>query len=326
ITPRYRAIVGEFRLADARIERLADAVISTCKNFDLAVSYRDADGAPIERLPDFTLDQTLSITIDGQLITRKLVPDSAAPERWRTDQALTPGPQGGASQARVEARLPDGTPLLRSTEQVVAVDPKLPCMRTVAPTPGGISQMYEGLVLTPLDLVVQLTQGGQPGFPSGIFKEDLSTIVSGRLENAQGFSQAIQLLPDERRPGAFTARLGDLQAEGIYTFTATLKATTQEGAEYQLAPQVVTFSRVADPYWLNMRLALRVAVALALLGLTALLGYVLFLITGPFPRGTLVLEQRRADQLAEIGEWDKLTYIRMSSQRLLFGLFRTRRP
>ena len=39
-----------------------------------------------------------------------------------------------------------------------------------------------------------------------------------------------------------------------------------------------------------------------------------------------MLEQRRVDQLAEIGEWDKLTYIRMSSQRMLFGLFRTRRP
>src|SRR5262249_56044798 len=104
---------------------------------------------------------------------------------------------------------------------------------------------------------------------------------------------------------AVRGRVGDLEGEGIYTLTGTLKATTKEGAEYQLAPQVVTFSRVADPYWLNMRLALRVAVALALLGLTALLGYVLFLITGPFPRGTLVLEQRRADQLADDGEGDK---------------------
>jgi hypothetical protein len=75
-----------------------------------------------------------------------------------------------------------------------------------------------------------------------------------------------------------------------------------------------------------MRWAIRIATLLALIGLIPLLGYLLFLITGPFPRGTLVLEQRRVDQLAEIGEWDKLTYIRMSSQRMLFGLFRTRRP
>ena len=75
-----------------------------------------------------------------------------------------------------------------------------------------------------------------------------------------------------------------------------------------------------------MRWAVRAAALLALIGVIALLAYLLFLITGPFPRGTLVLEQRRADALAEIGDWDQLTAIRMSSQRLLFGLFRTRRP
>jgi hypothetical protein len=105
-----------------------------------------------------------------------------------------------------------------------------------------------------------------------------------------------------------------------------LRAPTPGGQAYRLAPQVVTFSRVADPFWVGVRWAIRVAALLALIGLIALLAYLLFLITGPFPRGTLVLEQRRVDQLAELGEWDKLTYIRMSSQRMLFGLFRTRRP
>jgi hypothetical protein len=326
VTPRFRHIVGDFRLADALIQPLADDPLSTCHNFELAVSYRDADGAPIQALAGFALDQTLSISIDGQLITRKLVPDGANRERWRTDQALTPGPRGGAYMARVEARLPDGTLLLRSAEQAVTVDPKLPCMRAVAPASGGISQMYEGLALTPLELAVELTQGGQPAFPTGVFGQDLATIVSGRLENTHGLSQTIQLRPDEGRPGTFMARLDDLQAEGVYTFTATLNATTREGYDYRLAPQTVMFSRVADPYWIGARLAVRIAVLLALIGLIALLAYLLFLITGPFPRGTLVLEQRRVDQLAGIGDWDKLTDIRMSSQRLLFGLFRTRRP
>src|SRR4029453_3766128 len=108
-----------FRLADARIERLADVPLSTCRNFNLAVSYRDADGTPIEDLPGFALDHTLSITIDGQLITRKLVPDGAPHARWRTDQALAPGPRGGAYPARIEARLPNGTLLLQSAEQAV---------------------------------------------------------------------------------------------------------------------------------------------------------------------------------------------------------------
>jgi hypothetical protein len=324
VTPRYRAIVGEFRLAEAKIEQLNNLPVSTCQDFDLAVSYRDADGAQIEQLPGVALEQTLAITIDGQLTTRKLVPDGDAHQRWRTDQPLTPGARGGAYPARVEARLPDGTLLLQSTEQLVTIDSQLPCMRSVAP--GGISQMYTGLALTPVELAVQLTQGGQPSFPNGVFKEHLAQIVSGRLEDTHGGSQAIQLQPDAARPGTLIARLDDLQTAGVYTFTATLKATTSDGQAYQLAPQTVSFSRVADPFWVGMRWAIRIAALLALISLIALLGYLLFLITGPFPRGTLVLEQRRADQLAEIGEWDKLTYIRMSSQRMLFGLFRTRRP
>jgi hypothetical protein len=326
VTPRYRDIVGEFRLAAARIEQLSDLPVSTCQTFDLAVSYRDADGAQIEQLPGVALDQTLAITIDGQVITRKLAPEGAAQPRWRTEQALTPGARGGAYPARVEARLPNGTLLLQSAEQTVTIDPQLPCMQAVAPASGGISQMYQGLALTPVELAVQLTQGGQPGFPKGVFKEDLNQIVSGRLEDARGGSQAIQLRPDPARPGTFIARLDDLQAAGVYTFTATLKATTPSGQAYQLAPQTVSFSRVADPYWVGMRLAVRIAALLALIAVIALLGYLLFLITGPFPRGTLVLEQRRADALADIGDWDQLTAIRMSSQRLLFGLFRTRRP
>jgi hypothetical protein len=324
VTPRYRAIVGEFRLVEAKIEQLNDLPVSTCQNFDLAVSYRDAEGAPIAEIQGGALEQTLAITIDGQLTTRTLVPDGDARQRWRTEQPLTPGARGGTYPARVEARLPDGTLLLRSTEQLVTIDAQLPCMQSIAPS--GISQMYTGLALTPVELAVQLTQGGQPSFPEGVFKEDLAQIVSGQLENAQGLTQTIQLQPDAARPGIFVARLDDLQNAGVYTFTAALQATTPAGQAYQLAPRSVSFSRVANPYWVGVRWAIRIAALLALIGLIALLGYLLFLITGPFPRGTLVLEQRRADPLAEIGEWDKLTYIRMSSQRMLFGLFRTRRP
>jgi hypothetical protein len=324
VMPRFRDIAGEFRLATAQIEQLNDLPVSTCQTFELAVSYRDAEGAQIDALPGITLNQTLAITIDGQLITRKLVPADGVQPRWRTEQALTPGARGGAYPAHVAARLPNGTLLLQSTEQLITIDPQLPCMQSVAP--GGISQMYEGLTLTPVELAVQLTQGGQPSFPNGVFKEDLPLIVSGRLEDARGYSQDILLQPDTTRPGTFIARLDDLQAAGVYTFTATLKATTPAGQAYQLAPQTVSFSRVADPFWVGMRWAIRIAALLALIGVIALLAYLLFLITGPFPRGTLVLEQRRADPLAEIGDWDQLTAIRMSSQRLLFGLFRTRRP
>src|SRR4029078_7816635 len=106
-------------------------------------------------------------------------------------------------------RLPNGTLLLQSAEQPVTIDPKLPCMQSVAPS--GISQMYTGLSLTQIELTVHLTLGGQPGFPNGVFKEDLAQIVSGRLDDAHGGSQAIPLGPAAARPAPFPAPLHELR-------------------------------------------------------------------------------------------------------------------
>jgi hypothetical protein len=60
-------------------------------------------------------------------------------------------------------------------------------------------------------------------------------------------------------------------------------------------------------------------ILLALAGI----GFFGFLITGPFPRGTLIIEQKITGELAKLREWDQIKSFSLSKQRL-FGLFRTR--
>jgi hypothetical protein len=325
VTPRFRTITGEFTPASARIALPEGPPASTCRDFNLAVRYFDEDGQPIAELPTHPFDHTLTVRIDGQPITRKLVHDRAGQGYWSAEGMLTPGARGGSYPVRVDLRLPDGTALLSATDEIM-IDPRLPCMRLVAPANGGVSQMYESLDLTDLELSVLLTQGEQPGELAGVFREDPARLVTGQLEGPDGFSRPLQLQPLAGQPGIFAARVGDLQAAGAYTFTAALRATTQDGAAYELAPQTVTFTRVPDPFWLQVRWGLRAAIVLAAMVVLALFGYFLFLITGPFPHGTLVLERRATGALAETREWDQVTSIALSGQRLFFGLLRTRRP
>ncbi|HEX5691335.1 MAG TPA: hypothetical protein VFX76_15075 [Roseiflexaceae bacterium] len=198
-------------------------------------------------------------------------------------------------------------------------------MHPAAPADGSISQMYDGLALTDIEVAVMLTQGDQPGDLTGVFRENLGQIVTGRLEGPNGFSQNIALEPAAGRPGVFAARISDLEA-GDYTFTAALKATTQDGLPYELPAQSVRFTRVPDPFWVSVRWGLRVAVVVGLLTLALLIGFTVFMSIGPYPRGTLVLERRTSGALAELREWEQVTSIALSGQRWFFGLLRTRQP
>lgn len=324
VAPRLRDVPGSFKLAGVRIEPLGGQPLSTCDDFNVSVGYLDADGAPIAELPRFPLAQTLTITVDGQTKTLALAPDGDARDRWKVAGGLRAGPTGGEYPARIEARLPDGTLVFSSTQQRIAVDPALPCLRIDAPSNGGVSPMDDGLNLAAVDLTVQLTQGGQPATAANMFQEDPSRIVSGRLDGPAHYSRPIELKPIAGRPDLLGARVRDLEASGTYTFTAVLKATTHAGAPYQLAPQVATFRRVPDPFWRMARQAVWAAELAAMAIAAALFAFGLFLITGPYPRGTLVLERRKSDAFAEALGWEKIASVALSRRRAFFGLFRTR--
>jgi hypothetical protein len=324
ITPRLRVNPGQFVLASARIAPPAGIALSTCRDFNLNVGYFDADGQPVAELPGYPFDQSLNITIDGRTINRKLAPANRARDAWVAEGDLTPGPRGGSYPAHVQVRLPGGTELLSATAQI-AVDPRLPCMRPAAPADGSVSQMYDSLVLTDVEVAVMLTQGEQPGDLTGVFRESLGQIVSARLEGPDGFNRPLALEPAAGRPGIFAANVSDLEA-GDYTLTATLKATTQDGLPYELPAQTVRFTRVPDPFWVSVRWGIRVAVVVGILTLLLLIGFTVFMSIGPYPRGTLILERRTSGALAELREWEQVTSIALSGQRWFFGLLRTRQP
>jgi hypothetical protein len=325
ITPRLRVNPGRFSLASARIAPPPGTPLSPCRDFGLNVSYLDAEGSPVAELPEYPFNQALTVTIDGQPIGRRLEPANAARDSWAVENELTPGPRGGTYLAQVQVRLPNGTELLSATQQI-AVDPRLPCIRPAAPADGSVSQMYESLALTDLEVAVVLTQGGQPADITGVFREDPAHIVSGRLEGPGGISQTLALQPMPGQPGIFAARVSDLQEPGAYRFAANLKATTREGLPYELASQTIAFSRIPDPYWVGVRWGMRIAVVVALMALLLLAGYTVFMSIGPYPRGTLVLERRTTGALADLREWEQVTSIALSGQRWFCGLLRTRRP
>jgi hypothetical protein len=324
VAPRLRVNPGKFVLASARIAPPADTTLSTCRDFNLNVTYFDADGQAVAELPAYRFDQSLSVSIDGKTVNRRLVPASAKRDDWVAESSLTPGPRGGTYPAHVQVRLPNGTDLLSATAQIT-IDPRLPCMQPAQPADGSVSQMYESLTLTDVEVAVMLTQGQQPADLTGVFREKLDQIVSGRLEGPDGFSRTFALEPAGGRPGIFAARVSDLEA-GDYAFTATLKGTTQEGLTYELPAQTVRFSRVPDPYWVSVRWGLRVAVVIGILTLLLLIGFTVFMSIGPYPRGTLVLERRTTGALADLREWEQVTSIALSGQRWFFGLLRTRQP
>jgi hypothetical protein len=116
----------------------------------------------------------------------------------------------------------------------------------------------------------------------------------------------------------------DADEPGYYTFTATLQATTPDGQSYELSTPAAHFTRVTGAwvYWSNV--AQRIGVLMMILVALAGLVFFGFLISGPFPRGTLILERRLTGELAKLRDWDQVSSFSLSKQRILFGLFRTR--
>jgi hypothetical protein len=326
VIPRFRSIQGAFDLDTVEIKPLTTGPLSPCRDFNLTVSYRDANGKIVSELPDYQLQHTITITADGQPKTYTLVPDQDRRDRWRINGMATTGEQGGDYPVRVDVKLPNGTPVFSDTQQVISVDPRLPCMQIVAPNNQSVSAIHEQLSQTSVDLRVQLTQGGQPATLTDIFREDLSHIVTGKLEGPDNFTSTVQLRPVAGQPGTFTASVDNLDAVGDYTFTANLKATTLNGAPYELGPQAIMFTRVRGDFWFTVQWGAKIAAMTAMTAALGMLGFFVFLISGPFPSGALVLEQRTSGVAAELREWDQVARIPLSSQRIFFGLFRTRWP
>lgn len=327
VTPQFRDIQGLFRVADVEIGRFGE-VPSACRDFNLAVTYLDKDNNPIAELPDYPLTQRLQITIGDERIERMLVAADATRTRWRVDGVLTPSPGGGTYPLNLEVTLRDGTVVYSDTTQIIEIDPRLPCLSIVSPADGGTSSMHDRLSPVGLTLDVELSQAGTPTTPAGVFRESLDSIVKGRLEGPDGLLREMELKPVDSIPGRFRAVVDDLPsslaAGGIYTFTASLSATTQDGERYELGPQQVRFTREPGVFWRVTQLALRVAALSAVLLLIGAVAYFVYFITPPYPSGTLVVQRRVTGDAAEFRQWEEVHRFGLSGACLL-GFLRTRR-
>lgn len=323
VTPQFRDIQGLFRVTDVEIGRFGE-VPSACRDFNLSVAYLDKDSNVIAELPEYPLNQKLNITIDGTAIERTLVPVDATRTKWHVDSNLTPGPSGGSYPLTIAVSLADGTKVFTDTKQTITIDPRLPCMSIAMPEDGKSSEMHNRLTPVGVTLEVQLSQGGKPSTPTGVFREALETIVRGRLEGPSDLTRDVTLSPVEDAPGLFRTVVDDLPAtlaaEGIYTFTAALDATTQLGDHYQLAPERVVFTRQPGRLWQIVQVAIRIGVLLAVIVFLALIGLLIYFVTPPYPQGTLVFQSKATGDAAQVRRWEEVYRIPLGRARFLWFL------
>ncbi|NJL54284.1 hypothetical protein HC928_03230 [bacterium] len=169
-----------------------------------------------------------------------------------------------------------------------------------------------------------MTQAGQPGTPIGVFREDVSQIISATLIGPESYSQTVQLVPDTDRAGIFTGAIAEPpEVAGEYKFTIELIGTTQEGATYVLPSQSVSFSRVVGTWVIAREWSIRIGSLLLFLGAVAALGAFGYWVSPPHPRGTLLFQRRNSGEMATIREWDTIgSAIYLNKQKFLG--FRTR--
>jgi hypothetical protein len=325
VTPQFRNIQGLFSLAKVSVGYSEGPLASTCHDFSLVVTYFDDQGNKIVELPEYPLTQTLTVTIGDRQITRNLVRDSDVRDRWKVEGMLSPSTTGGTYPLDIKVHYGDKE-IFHEDDQTITIDPRLPCMTIVTPRDGGISRMHQRLSPVGSTFVIQLTQGGEPGTPTGIFRDDLSQIITGQVKGPADYVQTIAFKPIPDQPGQFSAVIDDLQTQGVYTLTTALEATTQEGEIYELSPQSITFKRVPGMLWLIVEWLKRFGALIAIIIALISAGFFVFMVTGPFPHGSLVFEERTSGALAQIREWNVVRSFSLSGQKILFGKFRTRWP
>lgn len=336
VSAKFRTIEGKFQFVNVEVESPSSSaegqsipVPSTCHDFGLSIQYKDGESEPIKELEDHPLDQWAELTIDGKKQRRELIRDPDRPTYWVTkeNERFTPGQKGGEYPLFLEVKLEHSGTTVFTTEQSITIDPRLPCIRPLAPEPESTSVMHNRLTPVGLSVAVELTQGGEPGTPEGVFQEEITGIVTGTIEGPQGYKNTFYLEPDSEQPGRFVKYLGseELPEDGNYTFIARVKATTQDNKPYQVSTGSVPFERVPGPWKRNLELGQRIVSSLAILAALAAVGFFAFLVTGPFPRGSLLLEEKATGAVGRVREWDEIRTISLKKMKL-FGLFPTRWP
>lgn len=322
VTPQFRDIQGIFRMTDVSIGHFGE-IPSICRDFNLAFTYYDRNHKEIAELPDYPLSHSMTITIDGEPITRQLVAGNDQRTTWRVDGMLSPGATGGTYPLAIDVQLANGSreTIFKDDQLSITIDPRLPCMSIVTPTDGGVSSMHNRLSPVGITLEVELKQGDESTQFNGLFREGLDSIITGELYGPRGLNRTVSLKQDPNKPNLFRAEINDLPdsltAGGIYTFTATLDATTQQGERYILESKPTSFTRQPGLLWRATQTAIRILAVLSILLVVALVALFVVWISPPYPRGVLIIQRRTTGDAATFRQWDDIHKFNLNAAKFL---------
>ncbi|NJL55621.1 VWA domain-containing protein [bacterium] len=326
--PRFTDLKGAFQFAEMRVEETGDLLASTCRDFQLAVSYLDGERNLIAELPEYPLRHTLTVSIPDNIQTRPLIRDGGRFDRWVTDGPLSPDTVGGDYPVGVTVQLASTGNQLFADTDIIRIDPNLPCIGAISiPQQGARISMHQMLSLLPMRFEVVLTQGGQPSTPdSSVFGEPLADILVAHVSGPNDYQENVQLTPDpNKRAGVFVGQIDTPpEVAGAYTFTVSLQGTTANSSVYVLPPQESTFTRVVGAVVQGIEVGSRVAAGLGFILLLAALGLFAYRISPPYPRGTLQFERKNTGVLAGGREWEPVGSAIHPARHKWLGVFRTR--
>lgn len=321
IQTAFKTLQGDFKTANVSALTInSNQDPSTCEPFNFTVQYEDADKQILSELANYPLVQEATITIDGKDEKRVMILDGPDRNTWRTQAPVQPSLAGGEYPINFIVQLQNGTQLF-STKSSVIIKPDLPCIQVESPVAGASLPLHNKLTELPVDVRVKLTQGGVPKTPNGVFKEDITKILSGTVQMSDGRTESFALTPS-KEDGIFTARLNTLKTTGTYTINVALNGTSATtNNPYRLTPPANMFSRPEDPTYITIqRIITGAKIALGIITVL-LFAWFLYLVTPPYPKGVVIVEQKSSDGM----RWDAVRAYPMGRQKL-FGLFRTKHP
>lgn len=337
VVPEYRKREGSFAIAELRPATPDGQLASTCSEFGLTVSYRDAKGKVLQQVDAFPLYQEAVVQFhDGrsEQVNLSLVPGRT--DLWKSERTMLPDNQGGAYTVTVAVRLdPAATPIFTGTGQVI-IPPDYPCaLRVVQPTAQqelALSDFYwpweawypdvpPGRLL-PAEVAIALERTDGRTADNNVFLQPLTEIVTATIHRPDGERVAADLNYDTdfleaKVPGQTLDRIG------TYTLTVELAGTTRDNLPYSLSAAPVTFVRkLPEQVLLAQQIAFGVIVGMFLAFSGALMWFA-YIVTPPYPTGRLIIETRQSD-----GSWDDGSrYYQVRAPKFrLFGLIPTKYP
>ena len=204
------------------------------KTMALLASFRKRDGSPIKELPAYPL--WMGARVMRPRGGEVLVQFEKIKEGLYRGKDIVHYDEAG--QYLVTLTVKAGTLILPELQFPIEVKP-LPYLEVVSPKGDGDYILGE-----PLEIEVQLNQGGRPAKAQELFLDDPRSIIWITLTDSQGeLVDTIRLSEDpDQGEGVFVGQTDLPPKEESYSLTPYLAGILTSGERYEASPEVVSFS------------------------------------------------------------------------------------